>query len=154
MLTRPSSTLHVTVKLIQGLAINLEMQSWYTIAEVTLIIGFPQDCGFKLFCSVQDLKDEKTLQYYEIKDNAALEFKPAWMQIFVTTFDGKSIVMMLDEYEKVSDVAVRIGKKLNLDPQHFGVLHMGRRLISERTLVKNSIGNDSVLRLRKSHVSQ
>ncbi|KAJ4774271.1 Polyubiquitin [Rhynchospora pubera] len=152
MLTRPSRTRHVTVKLFRGPAINLEVQSWYTIAEVKLIVGLPQDRQFKLFYSDQELKDEKQLAHYKIQDNALLEFKPALMQIFVMSIDAKkSIVLIVDEYEKVSDVAVRAGEKLKLDPQPFGFIYLGRRLISESTLGENGIGDNSTLSLVRNN---
>ncbi|XP_078173300.1 polyubiquitin-like [Carex rostrata] len=135
MLTRPSSTLHVTVKFIQGSPINLEVQNWYTIAELKLMIGLPQGGQLKLFFSDQELDDNQTLRDYRINDYAVLEVKPALIKIFVKTPDWKPVVMNVGAYERLSDVAVRIGERLDLDLNEFAILFNERYLFNNNCMI-------------------
>ncbi|KAF3328053.1 polyubiquitin 11-like protein [Carex littledalei] len=129
----------------QGSAIKLEVQSWYTITELKHIISL--DGRLRLFCSVydQELHDEKTLRQYMINDYAVLKVKTSQMQIFVMFRDEVPVVMNVDAYEKLSDVACRIEQWLELNPEQFIIQVKGRDLDSNSTVCESGIGDDSRL---------
>ncbi|KAF3328052.1 hypothetical protein FCM35_KLT06658 [Carex littledalei] len=95
--------------------------------------------------SKKQLDDNKTVHYYKINDYAVLKVRPALYKIVVGYLDEASVEMNVNAYEKLSDVAVRIGERMILDPKKFAIQHMGRFLRGSSTVGANGIGDGSTL---------
>ncbi|KAJ1295206.1 hypothetical protein BS78_01G206400 [Paspalum vaginatum] len=154
VLVCPTDRLHISVKVEGGRTVNLDVESWYTVADVKMMIetmeGVP---AFKqILVQAQsgagaELKDTKTLKSLRVENGEVLMSYQS-IQLFIKTWEGKTLTMSVKMSGTVKDVMKKIEEKLPLKESIYYLHYRGRVLSSEDTLQKSKIGSNSTIDIR------
>ena len=105
VLVCPTDRLRISVDVDGERTVNLDVKSWYTVADVKLMIdtleGLPASTQILMHTQPGGhfivLKDTKTLQSQHVKNNDILTLHmDRTVQFFVRTLEGKTLTVMLD----------------------------------------------------------
>ncbi|KAG0549207.1 hypothetical protein BDA96_01G235400 [Sorghum bicolor] len=163
VLVCPTDKLRISVDVDGERTINVDVKSWYTVADVKLMIetleGLP--ASTQILMRTQPggantvLKDIETLQNQHIKNNdiVTLYLK---VNFFIKTYEGRTLVMSMWTCDTAEEVMKVIEEKLEVNTGVYYLHYRGRVLSRGDTLRKHKIGNNSTIdvRLRNSHVPQ
>ncbi|KAI5348091.1 hypothetical protein L3X38_000978 [Prunus dulcis] len=140
----------IFVKTPSGKIVKVEVKVLYTLQDVKAIIesfiGCPvADC--RMIYAGNELQDCKTLAFYNIEENSTLEVLPSWIQIFIKTWNGKTIMLDVARSNTVREVKDKIFCKVRV-PVHFqSIVFSGKRLEDKWRLARYNIEKDSTLHM-------
>jgi len=120
VLVCPTDKLHISVDVDGERTINLDVKSWYTVADVKLLIqtlegalARTQILSTEVGGHFIVLKDTKTLQSQHVKNNDILTLHmDRTVQFFVRTLEGETLTMMLNLSDTTKDVMKKIEERL------------------------------------------
>ncbi|CAL8990025.1 unnamed protein product [Prunus brigantina] len=150
MIFHPRDIMPIFVKTPSGKIVKVEVKVLYTLWDVKAIvesfIGCPvADC--RMIYAGNELQDCKTLAFYNIEENSTLEVLPSWIQIFIKTWNGKTITLDVARSNTVREVKDKIFCKVRV-PVHFqSIVFSGKRLEDKWRLARYNIEKDSTLHM-------
>ncbi|XXG44017.1 hypothetical protein AAC387_Pa01g3921 [Persea americana] len=146
----PTDKLQIFINTPEGNNIMLDVKIWYTIEDVKVmiesILGVPLN-ALQLIHAEKTLIDSCTLIDYNIGQGSTLHLTPIVMQIFVKTWEGKTITVEVQSSDTVSHVMAKIEKKLGSSICHQHLIFSGRRLENHLSLVNYNIQKESTIQL-------
>lgn len=143
MIFNPRDVMPIFVKTPSGKIVKVEVKGLYTVHDVKAIVESFIGCSVaecRMIYSGNELQDCKTLAFYNIEENSTLEVLPSWIQIFIKTWNGKTITLDVARANTVREVKDKIFCKVRV-PVHFQSI-----LFSENTLKINVVLQDTTLR--------
>ena len=145
--------IEIYIKLISNKTLALDVLSSNTIKNIKEIIkdkeGIPLE-EQNLISSGKRLLDDKTLEYYDIKNESIiyLFLKIEIIQIFIQEYNGKIII--LDDVMKrntIGNIKIRILAKEGIIPDQYKLIFSGTELEDNRELNYYNIQNESNIQL-------
>jgi len=145
--------IQIYIKLISNKTLALDVLSSNTIKNIKEIIkdkeGIPLE-EQNLISSGKRLLDDKTLEYYDIKNESIiyLFLKIEIIQIFIQEYNGKIII--LDDVMKrntIGNIKIRILAKEGIIPDQYKLIFSGTELEDNRELNYYNIQNESNIQL-------
>jgi len=134
-------------KMSTGKTITLKAVSQDTIGRLKKRIfqeeGIAVEC-LDIFFAGKELKDENTLEDYNIVDESTLQ---CYIQIFVKTLTGKIIILEVEPAIFIEEVKVKIQDKEGIPPEHQHLIVAGKELENGRTLRDYNFRDKSTLTL-------
>ena len=146
-------SMQIFIKLISNKTLVLDVLPSYTIKNIKEIIkdkeGIPLE-EQNLISSGKRLLDDKTLEYYDIKNEFIiyLFLKIEIIQIFIQELNGKIII--LDDVMKrntIGNIKIRIFVKEGIIPDQYKLIFSGTELEDNRELIYYNIQNESNIQL-------
>lgn len=163
VLVCPTDRLRISVDVDGERTVNLDVKSWYSVADVKLMIetleGFPASTQILMHTQPGGantvLKDTETLQNQRIKNNEIVTLYVK-VNFFVKTYEGRTLTMSMWTCATAEEVMKVIEEKLEVSTGVYYLHYRGRVLSLGDTLRKHKIDNNSTVdvRLRNSHVPQ
>ena len=170
VLVSPTNKLRVFVNIRGERAVSLDVKSWYTVADVKLMIetleGLPA-CTHILTRTQSGvegvLTDSQTLQDQSVKNNDTLMLQQnnnlllqqndnvvlqQRVQVFLGTWEGKTITMSLKMSNTTEEVMEKIGERLPIKENMYYLCYRGRILSSGDTLEKHKVQKNSTIDIR------
>jgi ubiquitin len=154
----PRGGMQLFVKTLTGKTVSIEVEEGESIEDVKAKIaekeGIPPEQQ-RLIFGGQQLQDSKTLDDYDVGDDATLHLVlrlRGGMQLFVKTLTGKTVSIKVEEGESIEDVKAKIAEKEGIPPEQQRLIFGGQQLQDSKTLDDYDVGDDAtlylVLRLR------
>jgi len=141
------------VKTLTGKTVSIEVEEGESIEDVKAKIsekeGIPPEQQ-RLIFGGQQLQDSKTLDDYDVGDDATLHLVlrlRGGMQLFVKTLTGKTVSIEVEEGESIEDVKAKISEKEGIPPEQQRLIFGGQQLQDSKTLDDYDVGDDSTLHL-------
>ncbi|XP_025798348.1 polyubiquitin-like [Panicum hallii] len=160
VLVCPTDKLRISINVDGERTVNLDVKSWYTVADVKLMIetfeGLPA-CSQILMRTqpggAETLKDTETLQNQHIRNNDTLMLHQN-IQFFVKTYEGKTLTMSMRTCDTTDKVMEKVAAKLMMMAGVYYLHYGGHVMCPEDTLQKHKVANNSTvdIRLRNSNV--
>ncbi|KAL6192024.1 hypothetical protein ACLB2K_038411 [Fragaria x ananassa] len=150
MIFNPRDVMSVFVKTPSGKIVQFEVKVLYTIRDVKQIVESFIGCSV-VECSMvyegNELQDLKTLAFYNIEENSTLAVKPYWIQIFIKTWNGKTITLDVTRSNTVREVKEKIFGKVRVPVIHQSIVFAGKCLQDKRSLSSYNIHKQSTLHM-------
>jgi len=141
------------VKTLTGKTVSIEVEEGESIEDVKAKIsekeGIPPEQQ-RLIFGGQQLQDSKTLDDYDVGDDATLHLVlrlRGGMQLFVKTLTGKTVSIEVEEGESIEDVKAKISEKEGIPPEQQRLIFGGQQLQDSKTLDDYDVGDDATLHL-------
>jgi len=141
------------VKTLTGKTVSIEVEEGESIEDVKAKIaekeGIPPEQQ-RLIFGGQQLQDSKTLDDYDVGDDATLHLVlrlRGGMQLFVKTLTGKTVSIEVEEGESIEDVKAKIAEKEGIPPEQQRLIFGGQQLQDSKTLDDYDVGDDATLHL-------
>lgn len=154
VLVCPTDKLCISVNVEGGRTVNLNVKSWYTIADVKLMIetlegipAFKQILMQSQSCAGAELKDTETLKSLHVENGEVLMLYHS-IQLFIKTWEGKTVTVSVKTSGTTKDVMKKIEEKIPLKEGIYYLHYRGRVLSSGDTLQKSKIGSNSTIDIR------
>jgi ubiquitin C len=164
VLVSPTDKLRVFVNVGGERTVSLHVKSWYTVADFKLMVetqeGLPA-CTHILTRTQSGvdvvLTDSKTLQDQSVKNNDILMLKQNNnlvlqqndnVQVFVRTWEGKTLTMSLKMSNTTEEVMDKIWDRLPIMQDMYYLCYRGRILSSGDTLQKHQVQSNSTIDIR------
>ena len=149
----PRGGMQLFVKTLTGKTVSIEVEEGESIEDVKAKIsekeGIPPEQQ-RLIFGGQQLQDAKTLDDYDVGDDATLHLVlrlRGGMQLFVKTLTGKTVSIEVEEGESIEDVKAKISEKEGIPPEQQRLIFGGQQLQDAKTLDDYDVGDDSTLHL-------
>jgi len=149
----PRGGMQLFVKTLTGKTVSIEVEEGESIEDVKAKIaekeGIPPEQQ-RLIFGGQQLQDSKTLDDYDVGDDATLHLVlrlRGGMQLFVKTLTGKTVSIEVEEGESIEDVKAKIAEKEGIPPEQQRLIFGGQQLQDSKTLDDYDVGDDSTLHL-------
>ena len=160
----PRGGMQLFVKTLTGKTVSVEVEEGESIEDVKAKIsekeGIPPEQQ-RLIFGGQQLQDGKTLDDYDVSDDATLHLVlrlRGGMQLFVKTLTGKTVSVEVEEGESIEDVKAKISEKEGIPPEQQRLIFGGQQLQDGKTLDDYDVSDDAtlhlVLRLRGGKVEE
>ncbi|KAK1601848.1 hypothetical protein QYE76_017527 [Lolium multiflorum] len=155
VLVSPTDKLRVFVNVRDERAVSLDVKSWYTVADIKLIVetkeGLPA-CTHILTRTQSGvdvvLADSQTLQDQSVKNNDILMLKQNDnVQVFFRTWEGKTLTMSLKMSNTTEEVMEKIGERLPVREDMYYLCYKGHILSSGDTLEKHQVESNSTINI-------
>lgn len=153
MLAIPRGGMQLFVKTLTGKTVSIEVEEGESIEDVKAKIaekeGIPPEQQ-RLIFGGQQLQDSKTLDDYDVGDDATLHLVlrlRGGMQLFVKTLTGKTVSIEVEEGESIEDVKAKIAEKEGIPPEQQRLIFGGQQLQDSKTLDDYDVGDDATLHL-------
>uniref|UniRef100_A0A0E0J0W5 non-specific serine/threonine protein kinase n=1 Tax=Oryza nivara TaxID=4536 RepID=A0A0E0J0W5_ORYNI len=111
--------------------VRVDVRNWYTVADVKLMVetmfGFPECSQILLPTKSGDaieLNGTQTLKDQNIKNNAVLMLLPDF-PIFIKTWEGRTLTMVVSSFHTEEDIWEKIQKKSMINPKNTFSVTMG-----------------------------
>ncbi|CAM0956814.1 unnamed protein product [Alopecurus aequalis] len=176
VLVSPTDKLRVFVNIRGERAASLDVKTWYTVADVKLMIetqeGLPA-CTHILTQTQSGvdvvLTDSQTLQVQNVKNNDILMLKQnnnlvsqqndnvvlqQKVQVFIRTWEGKTLTMSLKMSNTTEEVMDKIEERLPMKDGMYYLCYRGRVLSSGDTLEKHQVQSNSTIDIRLRNSSR
>lgn len=162
VLVSPTDKLRVFVNIRGERVVSLDVKSWYTVADVKLMIetreGLPA-CTQVLTRTQSGvdvvLADSQTLQGQSVKNNDILmlnqnnnPMSQQKVQVFLRTWEGKTLIMSLKMSNTTEEVMEKIEARLPIKQDVYYLCYRGRVLSSGDTLQKHGVQSNSTIDIR------
>lgn len=160
VLVSPVDELRIFVNVRGERTVSVSAKCWYTIADVKLMIETLEGSPASTHVLMQTqsgadvvLAERQTLQDQSVKNNDILMLQQK-VQVFVKTWEGKSLTMSLLMSNTTEEVMKKIGDRLRMKEGVYYLCYRGHILSSGDTLEKHDVQNNSTIdiRLRNSRV--
>ena len=160
VLVRPTDKLRISVNVDGERTLNLDVKSWYTVADVKLMIetfeGLPARSQILMRTQpggAETLEDTETLQNQHIRNNDTLMLHQN-IQFFVKTYEGKSLTMSMRTCDTTDKVMEKVEAKLMMKAGVYYLHYRGHVMSPGDALQKHKVANNSTvdIRLRNSSV--
>jgi len=149
----PRGGMQLFVKTLTGKTVSIEVEEGESIEDVKAKIaekeGIPPEQQ-RLIFGGQQLQDSKTLDDYDVGDDATLHLVlrlRGGMQLFVKTLTGKTVSIEVEEGESIEDVKAKIAEKEGIPPEQQRLIFGGQQLQDSKNLDDYDVGDDSTLHL-------
>ena len=149
----PRGGMQLFVKTLTGKTVSIEVEEGESIEDVKAKIsekeGIPPEQQ-RLIFGGQQLQDSKTLDDYDVGDDATLHLVlrlRGGMQLFVKTLTGKTVSIEVEEGESIEDVKAKISEKEGIPPEQQRLIFGGQQLQDSKTLDDYDVGDDATLHL-------
>jgi ubiquitin len=149
----PRGGMQLFVKTLTGKTVSIEVEEGESIEDVKAKIaekeGIPPEQQ-RLIFGGQQLQDAKTLDDYDVGDDATLHLVlrlRGGMQLFVKTLTGKTVSIEVEEGESIEDVKAKIAEKEGIPPEQQRLIFGGQQLQDAKTLDDYDVGDDATLHL-------
>jgi len=159
VLVRPTDKLRISVNVDGERTMNLDVKSWYTVADVKLMIetfeGLPARSQILMRTQpggAETLEDTETLQNQHIRNNDTLVLHQN-IQFFVKTYEGKSLMMSMRTCDTTDKVMEKVEAKLLMKAGVYYLHYRGHVMCPGDTLQKHKVETNSTVdvRLRNSN---
>jgi ubiquitin C len=152
----PTEKLHISVNVEGERTLNLDVKSWYTIADVKLMIETM--LGLPAFMQTQsggdaELEDTQILKSLHVENGEVLMLYQS-VQLFIKTWEGKTLTMSVKMSGMTKDAMKKIEEKLPLKEGVYYLHYRGRVLSPGDTLRKSKIGSNSTIEVRLQNVEE
>ena len=152
-LVKNLSSMQIYIRLISNRTLALDVLPSNTIKNIKEIIRVKEGIPLEeqnLISSGKRLLDDKTLEYYDIKNEFIiyLFLKIEIIQIFIQELNGKIII--LDDVMKrntIGNIKIRIFVKEGIIPDQYKLIFSGTELEDNRELIYYNIQNESNIQL-------
>lgn len=150
LVIRPTDKLKIFINTPHGKLITLDVKIWYTVEDVKVMIesllGVPLN-AHQLVHDEKILVDSCTLNDYKIGQGSTLHLTTRLMQIFVKTWEGKTITLEVQSSDNINHVMAKIEEKLGFHIRHHYLVFSGRKLKNDLSLADYNIQKGSTLLL-------
>jgi ubiquitin len=153
MMEIPRGGMQLFVKTLTGKTVAIEVEEGESIEDVKAKIsekeGIPAEQQ-RLIFGGQQLQDSKTLDDYDVGDDATLHLVlrlRGGMQLFVKTLTGKTVAIEVEEGESIEDVKAKISEKEGIPAEQQRLIFGGQQLQDAKTLDDYDVGDDATLHL-------
>ncbi|KAI4318057.1 hypothetical protein L6164_025866 [Bauhinia variegata] len=104
LVTIPNEDFSVYVKEQNGDTTKLEVKAAFTIQAVKAMVGIMTDkreSEWRLALAGKQLEEHRSLAYYGIKEGTTLDMYPRKFQVFVKTWNGRTVTLDVDQDKDV-----------------------------------------------------
>lgn len=168
VLVSPTDKLRVFVNIRGERVVSLDVKSWYTVADVKLMIETREGLTActQILTRTQSgvdvvLADSQTLQGQSVKNNDILMLKQndnvvlrQEVQVFFRTWEGKTLTMSLKMSNTTEEVMEKIEARLPIKQDVYYLCYRGRVLSSGDTLQKHGVQSNSTIDIRLRNSSR
>ncbi|XP_037450911.1 polyubiquitin-like [Triticum dicoccoides] len=160
VLVSPVDKLRIFVNVRGERTVSVNVKCWYTVADVKLMIEISEGLPASTHVLMRTqsgvevvLAEGQTLQDQSVKNNDILVLQQK-VQVFLKTWEGKSLTMSLPLSNTTEEVMKKIGYRLPMKEGMYYLCYRGHILSSGDTLEKHDVQNNSTIdiRLRNSRV--
>ncbi|KAI5016475.1 hypothetical protein ZWY2020_006326 [Hordeum vulgare] len=166
VLVSPVDKLRIFVNVRGERTVSVNVKCWYTVADVKLMIETSEGLPVSTHVLMRTqsgvevvLAEGRTLQDQSVKNNDILVLQQKVLpqqkvQVFIKTWEGKSLTMSLLMSNTTEEVMKKIGDRLWMKEGVYYLCYRGHILSSGDTLEKHDVQNNSTIdiRLRNSRV--
>ncbi|KAK3417280.1 hypothetical protein EUGRSUZ_H03021 [Eucalyptus grandis] len=130
--------------------VTLSAKFWYTVRDVKAIVGSMMSAEVMSLHMVyrgKQLEDRKTLACHNIADGCLLQLVSPAFQIFVKSWNGKTVVLQVCRSDTIKEVKIKLLHKLQVSvpaEQHH-IAYVGKRLADDLDLASYGIQENSTL---------
>jgi ubiquitin C len=131
VLVSPADKMCVYINIRDTRTVRVDVRNWYTVADVKLMVetmfGFPECSQILLPTKSGDaieLNGTQTLKDQNIKNNAVLMLLPDF-PIFIKTWEGRTLTMVVSSFHTEEDIWEKIQKKSMINPKNTFSVTMG-----------------------------
>ncbi|KAK1593016.1 hypothetical protein Q3G72_034446 [Acer saccharum] len=122
--------------------VKVKVKVLFTVGDVKAIVG--GEIGYSvsfqnLFYAGKKLEDSKTIACYDIKDQSFLQLESPQTQIFVKTWDGKTVTLDVELSNTIKDVKDKLFAKLQIPFKFQKFVFDGKQLEEDRDLASYNI---------------
>uniref|UniRef100_A0A0E0BHV2 non-specific serine/threonine protein kinase n=1 Tax=Oryza glumipatula TaxID=40148 RepID=A0A0E0BHV2_9ORYZ len=124
VLVSPADKMCVYINIRDTRTVRVDVRNWYTVADVKLMVetmfGFPECSQILLPTKSGDaieLNGTQTLKDQNIKNNAVLMLLPDF-PIFIKTWEGRTLTMVVSSFHTEEDIWEKIQKKSMINPKN------------------------------------
>ncbi|KAI4318056.1 hypothetical protein L6164_025865 [Bauhinia variegata] len=156
LVTIPNEDFSVYVKEQNGDTTKLEVKAAFTIQDVKAIVGIMTDkreSEWRLARSGKQLEEHRNLAYYGITEGTNLDMYPRKFQVFVKTWNGRTVTLDVDQDEDVKvlklDFCEKMKKLVEMLPRRSArplkLVYEGKELQDGEKLSSYNIQKDSTI---------
>ena len=110
---------------------KLQVKFMHTVLDVKKIVeilaDFPVENWDFIHSGIR-LENFRSLAYYDIKEDAILKMVPPEYQIFLKTWNRKTIIVYVNQSDTIADVKIKISEKIDTPYTYMYLTYGGKPL--------------------------